>query len=86
MVRMKMKMKRKKPLRRTFLRKKRCLFCVEKVNDVDYKDISKLGKFTSERGKMVPRRVSGVCARHQRVLASAIKQARFIALLPFVRS
>ncbi|MBN2096977.1 MAG: 30S ribosomal protein S18 [Candidatus Omnitrophica bacterium] len=60
------------------------MFCVEKTKQIDYKDVNRLIRFTSERGKMVPRRVSGTCARHQRLLAAAIKKARFIALLAFV--
>lgn len=79
-------MKKRKPIKKYFLRKKKCVFCVEKSKEIDYKDISKLNRFLSERGKMVPRRVSGTCARHQRRLAAAIKKARFIALLPFIRS
>ena len=78
--------KKRKPMKKHFLRVKRCLFCVEKSKEIDYKDIAKLNKFTSERGKMIPRRVSGVCAKHQRSLAAAIKRARLIALLPFIRS
>ena len=61
------------------------MFCTEKTEEIDYKDIAKLGKFITERGKMAPRRISGTCARHQRKLSSAIKLARFIALLPFVK-
>ncbi len=67
-------------------RKKRvCAFCAEKVNDVDYKDISKLKKFVSERGKILPRRITGNCAKHQRVLTIAIKRARHVALMPYVQ-
>ena len=65
-------------------RRKVCLFCVEKIDNVDYKDIAKLRKFTTENGKMVPRRMSGVCAKHQRALTTAIKRAREMALLPYV--
>ncbi|MFH1046375.1 MAG: 30S ribosomal protein S18 [Candidatus Omnitrophota bacterium] len=79
------KMKKRRPPRQFILRKKFCLFCVEKSREIDYKDISTLIKFTTERGKIIPRRVSGVCAKHQRRLAMAMKQARIIALLPFVR-
>ena len=78
--------KKRKPAKKFFLRKKKCMFCVDKSTEIDYKDISKLNRFLTERGKMVPRRVSGTCARHQRRLAASIKRARFIALLPFVRS
>lgn len=66
-----------------FRRKKMCRFCVEKIDDINYKDTRMLNAFISERGKITPRRISGVCAPHQRKLAEAIKQARSIALLPF---
>ncbi|MCL6506169.1 MAG: 30S ribosomal protein S18 [Bryobacteraceae bacterium] len=66
-----------------FRRKKVCRFCVERIDDIDYKDVKLLSAFLSERGKIVPRRVSGVCSPHQRRLSEAIKQARNIALLPF---
>jgi small subunit ribosomal protein S18 len=64
-------------------RPKFCYYCVEKTEKVDYKDIEKLRKYISERGKIVPRRISGSCAKHQRQLTEAIKRARFMALLPF---
>ncbi|MGI6649454.1 MAG: 30S ribosomal protein S18 [Bacillota bacterium] len=64
-------------------RKRVCTFCVEKVQEVDYKDINKLRKFITERGKILPRRISGNCAKHQRQATLAIKRARNIALLPF---
>lgn len=67
-------------------RKKRvCVFCAEKINDVDYKDTTKLKKFVSERGKILPRRVTGNCAKHQRVLTLAIKRARHVALLAYTQ-
>src|SRR5208337_4394324 len=66
-----------------FRRKKICRFCVEKMDDINYKDIKTLHAFVAERGKIVPRRISGVCAPHQRRLTDAIKKARNIALLPF---
>ncbi|HYL39289.1 MAG TPA: 30S ribosomal protein S18 [Bryobacteraceae bacterium] len=66
-----------------FRRKKVCRFCVEKIDDINYKDVRLLMSFISERGKIVPRRISGVCAPHQRRLGQAIKQARNIALIPF---
>lgn len=66
-----------------FRRKKVCRFCVEKVDDINYKDVKLLSSFITERGKIVPRRLSGVCSPHQRRLSAAIKQARNIALLPF---
>jgi small subunit ribosomal protein S18 len=66
-----------------FRRKKVCRFCVEKVDDINYKDVRTLSNFLSERGKITPRRISGVCTPHQKRLAEAIKQARNIALLPY---
>ena len=67
--------------RRSF---KVCIFCADKVDFIDYKDSGKLRKFISERGKILPRRISGTCAKHQRELNTAIKRARNMALLPFV--
>lgn len=67
-----------------FRRKKVCRFCVEKIDDIDYKNVRLLSSFISERGKIVPRRISGVCCIHQRRLTLAIKRARNIALAPFV--
>ena len=64
-------------------RKKVCVFCVEKVEEIDYKDVTRLKRFTSERAKILPRRVTGTCAKHQRELTTAIKRARHIALLPY---
>ena len=64
-------------------RKKVCSFCVDKVTDIDYKEFNKLGRYLTERGKILPRRISGNCARHQRMLTRAIKRARNIALLPY---
>ena len=64
-------------------RKKVCAFCVEKVEKIDYKDAAKLRRYTSDRAKILPRRVSGTCAKHQRELTTAIKRARMIALLPY---
>ena len=63
--------------------KKVCQFCVEKAEVIDYKDVSKLRKFVSERSKILPRRVTGTCAKHQRELTTAIKRARHLALLPY---
>jgi len=77
--------KKKRPKKGRIVRKKVCAFCTEKAKEIDYKDANKLTKFISERGKMVPRRLSGVCAKHQRMLCVAIKRARFIALLPYLR-
>lgn len=65
-------------------RKKVCVFCQDKVEYIDYKDSAKLKKFISERGKILPRRISGTCAKHQRELQNAIKRARHMALLPYV--
>ena len=65
-------------------RQKVCIFCADKVDFIDYKDSGKLRKFISERGKILPRRISGTCAKHQRELNTAIKRARNMALLPFV--
>lgn len=64
-------------------RKKVCAFCQNKVDSIDYKDINLLKKYVTEGGKILPRRMTGVCAKHQRVLASAIKRARIVDLLPF---
>ncbi len=64
-------------------RRKVCSFCVDKVESIDYKDIATLKKYVSERGKILPRRVTGTCAKHQRELMTAIKRARHIALLPY---
>ena len=64
-------------------RKKVCAFCVDKVEKIDYKDIARLRRYLSERAKILPRRVTGTCAYHQRELTVAIKRARHLALLPF---
>lgn len=63
--------------------KKVCSFCVDKAEGIDYKDVAKLHKYITERGKILPRRITGCCAKHQRQLTSAIKRARNVALLPF---
>ncbi len=65
-------------------RRKVCNFCVEKAQSIDYKDVAKLKKYLTESGKILPRRMTGVCARHQRELAVAIKRARQMALIPYV--
>ncbi|QXM06988.1 30S ribosomal protein S18 [Crassaminicella indica] len=71
-----------KPKRRG--RKKRvCSFCADKATYIDYKDVKKLGKYITERGKILPRRITGTCATHQRALTTAIKRARTVALLPY---
>lgn len=64
-------------------RRKVCSFCVDKVEEIDYKDVAKLRRFVTERGKILPRRISGNCAKHQRQMTTAIKRARNVALLPF---
>ncbi len=64
-------------------RRKICAFCADKSKSIDYKEINKLKRFLTERAKIAPRRTSGVCAKHQRMLAIAIKRARIMALLPF---
>jgi small subunit ribosomal protein S18 len=69
--------------RTLFRRRKVCKFCADKIDDINYKDVRLIGSFISERGKITPRRISGVCAPHQRRLAESIKQARNIALVPF---
>ena len=66
------------------MKKRVCAFCVDKVEKIDYKDIGKLRKYLTERGKIMPRRMSGTCAKHQRKLSIAIKRARVVALLPYV--
>ncbi|MBQ3464149.1 MAG: 30S ribosomal protein S18 [Clostridia bacterium] len=73
-----------RPQRARRPKKKVCMFCVDKVDYIDYKDTAKLRRYVTERGKIVPRRISGNCAKHQRQLTTAIKRARIIALLPFV--
>ncbi len=76
--------KTERPFKARRAKKKVCVFCVDKVEHIDYKDTAKLRRYVSERGKIVPRRISGTCAKHQRQLTTAIKRARQIALLPFV--
>lgn len=65
-------------------RRRVCHFCANHIDHPDYKDVELLGRFVSEKGKILPRRVTGVCAKHQRTLTSTIKRARIMALLPFV--
>ncbi|MCI8413815.1 MAG: 30S ribosomal protein S18 [Clostridia bacterium] len=64
-------------------KKKVCAFCVEKAEEIDYKDVAKLKRYITEKGKIIPRRTSGTCAEHQRALGTAIRRARVMALLPF---
>ncbi|MBE3599607.1 MAG: 30S ribosomal protein S18 [Limnochordaceae bacterium] len=72
------------PKERSKRRRKVCAFCVDKIQWVDYKDVNRLRKYMTERAKILPRRISGNCARHQRQLTVAMKRARHLALLPFV--
>ncbi len=76
---------RERPAKRNFKKQSRkvCIFCQEKTAKIDYKDVAKLRKFIAEGGKILPRRMTGTCAKHQRELAVAIKRARVAALLPF---
>ena len=72
---------KRRPMHR---RKKVCVFCGKENNEIDYKDVAKLKKYVSERGKILPRRITGNCAKHQRALTVAIKRARHLALMPYV--
>ena len=65
-------------------RRKVCAFCVDKAQSIDYKDVNKLKRYISERGKILPRRITGNCAKHQRALTVAIKRARHVAIMPYV--
>lgn len=73
---------RRRPMMRR--RKKVCVFCADASEKIDYKDVAKLRKFITERGKILPRRVTGTCARHQRDITTAVKRARHLALLPYM--
>ena len=75
-----------RPAQRPFnrRRKKVCLFCADKIDHIDYKDTVRLKKFVTERAKILPRRISGACAKHQRQLTVAIKRARHVALMPYI--
>ncbi len=75
---------RKKKERRP-VRRKKCKFCLDRAEHVDYKDERRLRRFMTDRGKITPRRITGTCAKHQRMLSMAIKRSRIIALVPFVR-
>ena len=66
-------------------KKKVCMFCVEHIEEIDYKDTAKLRKFITEKGKILPRRITGTCAKHQRALTVAVKRARHVALMPYVQ-
>ena len=76
-------MAEKPMVRNRKMKKKVCSFCQDKVEYIDYKDVAKLRRFVTEKGKILPRRMSGVCAKHQRSLATAIKRARVMGLLPY---
>jgi small subunit ribosomal protein S18 len=67
------------------MRKKKCKFCLDRVTYVDYKDERRVRRFMTDRGKITPRRITGTCAKHQRMLSAAVKRARLIALVPYVR-
>lgn len=73
-----------RPMRGRKGHRKVCQFCVDKMDYIDYKDVARLRRYMSERAKILPRRVTGTCARHQRDLTTAIKRARQVALVPFV--
>ena len=74
---------RRKPTMGLHRRKKVCIFCSEEDKAIDYKDVATLKKYVSERGKILPRRVTGTCARHQRELTTAVKRGRHIGLMPY---
>jgi len=76
--------RKKRPSKDRRIKKKPCQFCADKAIDVSYRDVNRLKKYVSERGKIVPPRISGNCAKHQRMLMIAVKRARVIAFLPFV--
>jgi len=76
---------RRRPRARFVKRRRVCRFCAAKVKYIDYKDVGKLQSYITQRGKVIPRRISGNCAKHQRQLVRAIKRARIIALMPFTR-
>lgn len=77
---------RRRDFGRSRSRRKVCAFCVEKVDQIDYKDVNRLKKFVSEQGKILPKRMTGTCAKHQRELTVAIKRARHLALLPYAEN
>ncbi|MFA5146686.1 MAG: 30S ribosomal protein S18 [Candidatus Omnitrophota bacterium] len=78
------KPKKREPGKKRVFRRKPCKFCIEKVEKLDYLDYGRFQKFITERGKIIPSRISGSCAKHQRQLARAVKKARIASLLPFV--
>jgi len=75
----------RRPKPQIFLRKKYCRFCREKNRSIDYKDLKTLERLISERGRILPTKITGTCSKHQRNVAVAVKRARFLALLPYVR-
>ena len=77
--------RKKKKARRITGGKKPCKFCMTNINVVDYKNVPLISRFVNDRGKIAPRRITGTCDRHQRMLVNGIKRARYIALLPYVR-
>ncbi|HEV2260876.1 MAG TPA: 30S ribosomal protein S18 [Candidatus Rubrimentiphilum sp.] len=77
-------MKTKRVVKDRRVKRKPCNFCAERTIDINYKDVARLKKYISERGKILPRRISGSCAKHQRMLTTAVKRARVLAFLPFV--
>lgn len=79
-----MVMRKRMPFVRRVFVKKPCRFCAERVEHIDYKDLERIGRYVTERGKIIPSRITGTCAKHQRGLTRAIKRARFMALLPYV--
>ncbi len=84
MLKKKFDKKKGKGPKKVSTRKKICKFCVDSVEEVDYKDVQRLKFYTTERGKILPARISGVCARHQRQLSTAVKRARETALMPYI--
>ena len=74
---------RKRPGNGMRRRKKVCVFCADKNNVIDYKDVNKLKRYVSERGKILPRRITGTCAKHQRAITVAVKRARHVAIMPY---
>lgn len=76
--------KKKFDSKEKFFRKKSCRFCMDKTESIDYKDAMRLKRFITEKGKIMPNRLTGNCAKHQRKIAVAVKRARYIALLPYV--
>ena len=78
------KRKKRDPLKKRVYKRKPCKFCIEKIDNIDYLDYGRFQKFLTERGKIIPSRISGNCAKHQRQLAHAVRKARVLSLLPFV--